>query len=170
MLQNTPAATAPFTLSRTFGATQAQLFAAFTEPELMKHWWAPKGVDIVKATMDLRPGGSYHYCMRPPQGPDMWGKFAFLEVEAPRRLVFLNSFSDADGGLSRHPMAPTWPAQMHSVFLFEPAADGAQFTMEWSPHEGSVEETATFNAGRDGMKAGWTGTLNQLDAWLASAK
>ncbi len=165
-MPQSPPATAPFVMSRTLAAPQALVFAAFTEAERMKHWWGPKSVTVVQSNMDLRPGGSYHYCMRTADGQDMWGKFAFLEVVAPERLELLNSFSDANGGLTRHPMAPTWPAEMFSRFTFTEQNGATLFEMLWSPHNASAEEIATFDKGRDGMQAGWTGTLDQLDAYL----
>src|SRR5467141_4449519 len=81
---------------------------AFTDPEHMKHWWGPKGFTVRITKMDFRPGGTYHYCMRSPDGRDMWGKFVYREIVAPERIVFINSFSDENGGLTRHPMSPTW--------------------------------------------------------------
>lgn len=52
--------------------------------------------------MDLRPGGVYHYCMRSPDGHDMWGRFVYREIVKPERIVFINSFSDEMGGLARN--------------------------------------------------------------------
>jgi uncharacterized protein YndB with AHSA1/START domain len=56
---------------------------------------------VVAANMDLRVGGTYHYGMRAPDRNVMWGKFAYREVTPPRRLVFINSFSDEKGGITR---------------------------------------------------------------------
>src|SRR5947208_4343205 len=108
-----------FVISRLLKAPRDLVFACFTDPEHMKQWWGPKGVTIIASTMDLRPGGFYHYGMRTPDGSAMWGKFTYREIEKPSRIVLVNTFSDEAGGITRHPLAPTWPLQMLSTFLFE---------------------------------------------------
>jgi uncharacterized protein YndB with AHSA1/START domain len=89
----------------------------------------------------------------------------------PEKLVFINSFSDEKGGVTRHPMAPTWPLQLLSTFTFEEQAAGkTKFTIRWSPYEATEEERKTFEAGRASMNQGWSGTLEQFEAYLAQTK
>jgi len=158
---------AKFVASRTFSSPREAVFRAFTEPDQMKQWWPPKGFTMLVSNMDLRPGGSYHYAMRAPDGTEMWGKFVFREVVPPERLVLVNSFSDPYGGLTRHPMSATWPLQMLSVFRFDAQDGGTVFSVEWSPLDPTVDERATFDASHEGMAQGWSGTLDQLAAYLA---
>ena len=121
--------------------------------------------------MDLRPGGTYHYGMKAPNGSAMWGKFVFREIVAPERMVFINSFSDEAGGTTRHPMAPTWPLEMLSTFTFEEQPGGkTKVTIRWAPHNATEEERKTFDAGHDSMRLGWGGTMEQLEAYLAKAQ
>jgi len=101
-----------FVITRTFDAPRELVWKCFTEPERMKEWWGPKGSTIVASNMDLRVGGSYHGAMRDPQGNVMWAKFVYREVTAPERLVWEHSFSDEAGGLTRHPLSPTWPLKL----------------------------------------------------------
>ncbi len=162
---------ADFVISREFAAPRALVWKCFTEPERMKEWWGPKGVTIVAAKMDLRPGGTYHCGMRMPDGAVMWGKFVYREIDPPRLLVFVNMFSDETGGVARHPLSPTWPLEMLTSVTFDEQADGkTKVTIRWSPINATAEEQATFDAGHDSMRAGWGGTLDQLSAYLASAK
>jgi hypothetical protein len=84
--------------------------------------------------------------------------------------VLVNAFSDEKGGLTRHPMAPTWPLQMLSTFLFETEGDGTRLTIKWVPLNPTDEERATFEAGFDGMNQGWSGTFEQLEAYLAKVR
>ena len=72
-----------FVISRRFAAPRDLLWKALTEPERMAQWFGPKGVPVVAAQMDFRPGGSYHYGLRTPDGGAMWGLFAYREIEAP---------------------------------------------------------------------------------------
>jgi uncharacterized protein YndB with AHSA1/START domain len=120
--------------------------------------------------MDLRPGGTYHSGVRTPDGNEMWGKFVYREIAALERTVFINSFSDPNGGLTRHPLAPSWPVQMLSTFAFAEAGPGkTTFRVTWMPLNPTPEERATFDGGHDSMKQGWTGTMEQLAAYLATA-
>jgi uncharacterized protein YndB with AHSA1/START domain len=160
-----------FVMSRVFDAPRDLLWKCFTDPERMKQWWGPKGVKIIAAKMDLRVGGTYLYGMETPDGKTMWGKFVYREITPPERMVFINSFSDEAAGLTRHPLSPTWPLQMLSIFTFEEQPGGkSKFTVRWAPYEATDEERKTFDAGHDSMKGGWGGTMDQLEAYIAKAK
>ena len=104
-----------FVITRLIDAPREMVWRAFTEVEHLKHWWGPKGFTMMSCTLDLRVGGTFHYGMKSPEGYEMWGKWIFREIVAPERLGILVSFSDKDGGITRHPMAPDWPAQMQGT-------------------------------------------------------
>jgi uncharacterized protein YndB with AHSA1/START domain len=161
--------TEPFVLERTFDAPRARVWQAWTEPDRLKQWFSPKGFTVIAAKMDFRVGGTYHYGMRTPQGQEMWGKWTFREIKAPERLVLVDSFSDAAGGITRHPMSPTWPPQMLSTMIFKDLGAKTALRLEWLPFEATPEELATFDAGRPSMTQGWAGTMEQLVAHLATA-
>jgi uncharacterized protein YndB with AHSA1/START domain len=133
----------------------------------MKQWWGPKGVKILKSQMDLRVGGTYHYGMQTPDGTVMWGRMVYRAITPPERLEFINSFSDETGGLTRHPLAPTWPLEMLSVFTFEEQPGGkTKFTVTWRPYNATAEEQGTFDAGHASMTGGWSGTMENLENYL----
>jgi uncharacterized protein YndB with AHSA1/START domain len=68
-------------------------------------------------------------------------------------------------------MAPSWPLQMLSTFTFEDVPVGnTKFTVRWAPLNPTEEERKTFDAGHASMTGGWSGTLEQLEAYLVSAK
>jgi uncharacterized protein YndB with AHSA1/START domain len=162
-------ATGDFVLSRTFDAPRDVVWKVFTDPEHMKNWWGPKGFTVIQQKMDFRPGGIYHYGMKAPNGAPMWGKFVYREIVPPEKLVLINSFSDEAGGITRHPMSPTWPLEMLSVFTFEDVSGGkTRFTVRWSAHKASEEERKTFDTSHDSMRQGWGGTMDQLAAYLAT--
>jgi uncharacterized protein YndB with AHSA1/START domain len=120
--------------------------------------------------MDLRPGGVYHYCMRSPDGHDMWGKFVYREIVKPERIVFVNSFSDEKANVARHPMHLAWPLEMLSTITFTEQAGGTTVTVRWLPLNATEEERKTFEAGFDSMQQGWSGTLDRLTDYLAKIK
>jgi uncharacterized protein YndB with AHSA1/START domain len=160
-----------FVLSRVFDAPRELVWRCFTDPERMKHWWGPKGFTVIASNMDLRPGGTYLYGMKAPDGTPMWGKFVYREVTPPQRLVFINSFSDEAAGITRHPMAPNWPLELMSIFTFEELPDGkTKFTISWTPHNASEQERSVFDSAHDSMRQGWGGTMERLEAYLATTK
>ena len=169
-VQTSPADAGTFVVSRTFDAPRNLVWKAFTDQERMRHWWGPKGFTVVASKMDLRSGGIYHYGLKAPDGAAMWGKFAFREIAAPERMVFISSFSDEAGGTTRHPGHQAWPLEMLSMFTFEEVGGKTKVTIRWSPHDPSDSERRTFDEGYDSMRMGWGGTFDQLEAYLANAK
>jgi uncharacterized protein YndB with AHSA1/START domain len=158
----------PFILGRSFAAPRALVWRCFTEAGHLARWWGPKGCSVEVRRLDLRPGGTFHYSMRFGAAPPMWGRFVFREIDPPEQLVFVNSFSDPEGGLTRAPFDGTWPLEMLSTISFAEEADGGtRVTVRWEPIEPSEAERATFEAGRSSMTQGWTGSFDVLEAYLA---
>ena len=158
----------PFETSRVFDAPRDKVWKAWTEAERMKQWWGPKGFVVKQLTLDLRPGGSMLYCLQAPDGSEMWGKMAYKEIVKEQRLVFINSFSDSKGGVTRHPWSENWPLEMHTTITFEAAGEKTRVGIRWLPVETSSEiEKKTFDEGRASMNQGWAGTMEMLGAYLS---
>lgn len=158
-----------FVISRVFDVPREFMFKVWTDPAHMQRWWGPKDFKVIHSRMDLRPGGSYHYGMKAPDGGTMWGKFVYREIVKPERIVFVDSFSDENGGITRHPMNPSWPLEMLSTITFTEQAGKTTVTVRWAPLNATEDERKTFESGMESMHKGWTGTLDQLAAYLAKA-
>lgn len=156
-----------FVISRTFDAPRDLMFQVWTECEHLSHWWGPKGATVSSCRNDLRPGGLMHYAMRTSEGEEIWGRWVYREIDEPERIVFISSFSDPEGGLTRHPFAAEWPLQMLTVITFDERDGGTLVTVRWSPYDASDLERTTFDSGHDSMRGGWTGTFEQLADYLA---
>jgi uncharacterized protein YndB with AHSA1/START domain len=153
----------PFVISRVFEAPRARVWKAWTDASELKKWWGPQGFKVHTCKLELRPGGTFLYGMTAPDGTDMWGKFLYREIVAPQKLVFIVSFSDPQGGVTRHPWSPSWPLQWMSTVEFEEISGGkTKVSVTWLPHEANELERKTFDEGRDSMKQGWGGTLDKL--------
>jgi uncharacterized protein YndB with AHSA1/START domain len=159
-----------FVLTRELDAPRELVWRAFTEPGHLIHWWGPKGFEVRECKVDLRPGGLFRYALRSPDGQDMWGRFVYREITPPERLVYIVSFTDERGNIARHPWSPTWPLQVLGTLTFAEQGGRTTVTIRWSAHEASEEERATFAAGRDSIRGGWTGTMDQLAAYLATVE
>lgn len=159
----------PFVTSRVFDAPRERVWKAWTDASQLKQWWGPLGFKVHTAKVDLRPGGVFLYGMTAPDGKEMWGRFLYREIAAPKRLVCIVSFSDPQGGVTRHPWSPGWPLHIMSTVEFEEQGPRqTRVTVTWLPHEASDAERKTFEEGRDSMKQGWGGTLEQLAGYLGS--
>jgi uncharacterized protein YndB with AHSA1/START domain len=162
--------TKPFVIARVFDAPRERVWKAWTEVDQVKRWWGPKGFAVTQCKLDLRPGGTGHYCLRAPDGGEMWGRFVYREIVKPERLVWINSFSDKDGGLAVHPMSPTWPREMLTTVSFKDLGGKTKLTVNWSLFDSATDlERNTFDEGRPSMTQGWTGTMDQFAAYLAKA-
>jgi uncharacterized protein YndB with AHSA1/START domain len=159
----------PFIISRLFPVPTQTLFDVWTRPERLK-WWGPKGVMIDHIKLDLRPGGRFHYCMLTPDGAKMWGRWAISEVTPPERLVFVSSFSDEKGGLTRHPLSASWPLELLSIVTFTPRKDQTLLEIVWQPINATPDELRTFDENHSSMSQGWGGTLDRLTDYLAEPR
>ena len=159
---------APFTISRVLAAPRELVYQISTEPAHLAKWLSPEGFNNIHAAMDLREGGSYHYGLEGPNGMQMWGKQSFRKIEPNQSLTYLQSFSDKDGGVTRHPMVSTWPLQMLATTTFEDAGPGeTRMTISWQPHESDDIGNATFDSARAGMEGGFGGSFAKLESYLA---
>lgn len=157
----------PFVISRVLKAPRPLVFKVWTEKEHVTKWFGPKGFDMVTGDFDLRPGGTFHYCMKTPQGQEMWGKAYYRDVVQDERVVWITTFSDKDGNITRHPFAPDWPREMLTIATFEDHPEGTTVTIRWNPLNATEAEQKVFDTSHEGMHGGWSGTFEQLETYLA---
>ena len=84
-------------VTRVIDAPRALVFKAWTEPEQVARWWGPQGFTTTFCDMDIRPGGTFRFCMRSPAGTDHWKRGVYREIVAPERIVFTFAWEDAAG-------------------------------------------------------------------------
>lgn len=156
-----------FTISRVFAASRSRVWRAWTERHELPRWFGPKGSTMPVCHLDLRPGGIFHYCLRVTADREMWGRWSFQGIIAPERLVLLQSFSDEQGGMARHPLDPTWPQEMLATITLTEHQGGTIVEVCWRVFQGTEEEHRTFDAAHASMLQGWTGTFDRLAEHLA---
>jgi len=158
-----------FSITREFDAPVDLVWKAHTEADRLAQWWGPKGFSMLSCKLDLTPGGLFHYGMRSPNGQDMWGRFVYREIVAPKRLSFVVSFSDKDGGKTRHPWSVTWPVEVLNTMTLTERDGKTVLTVQGHPINATEDEIKTYEAGHESMRQGFKGTLDQLDEYLAKA-
>lgn len=158
-----------FKISRTVDAPLPLVWQAYTEQEPLMAWFGPNGFSMPHSRYDFRPGGEFHYCLRTPTGFEMWGKWVFVEITPPHTLSMVVTFSDAQGGLTRHPMSAAWPLQTVSTTRFADLGGTTHIAIEWQPYHATLDEIVAFRAGHAAMVHGCNGTFEQLETYLAQA-
>lgn len=156
-----------FVVDRVFDAPRDLVWAAWTQREHLARWFGAKGCSLTVGAYDFQPGGLFHYGMKLPDGHEMWGKWIFKEIVPPKKLVVVVSFSDAQRGVSRHPMSATWPLETLATTTFAEHAGKTTVNLRWIAYNASEEERQTFDGAHDSMTQGWGGTMDQLTAYLA---
>lgn len=78
-------------INRLLKAPVAKVWRCWTEPDLLKQWWAPRPVLTRHAEMDLRRGGRFHTIMVLPDGKDHPTEGCLLDLEHERRLVWTDT-------------------------------------------------------------------------------
>lgn len=153
-------------ITRVFDAPRELVFKAWTEPERLAQWWGPKGYELQVSKLDLRPGGIFLGSQRSPEGHVMWGKFVYQEIQAPEKLVFIQSFSDEEGNTIRAPFSGTWPLEVINHLTLTESEGKTTLTLRGGPFNATEEERATFESMRPHVQQGFVGTFDQLDAFL----
>ncbi len=147
-------------LQRRFDAPRERVFQAFTDPEVMKQWWGPRGFTTTEADMDAVPGGQARWCMvRDADGHRSRVAAQVVAVDAPSRLVlWMTDHCDGD---------PDWqdiPADMTTTVTMEFRALGPCATEVTLRQEGFPDVVS-----RDVHKTGWASGLDCLADLLAAA-
>jgi len=132
---------------KTIAATPERLFAAWTQPERLKQWWGPEGVECIDAVVDLRVGGRYRIGNLLPDGNVLWIVGEYRVVEPPQKLVY------------------SWQIESQShapeivTVRFEPREGGTEVVVI---HE-SIPDVSTQNQ----HQYGWKGCLAGLAEFIA---
>lgn len=157
MAGETTEAMSDVVVRRTFDAPRALVYRAWTEPEMLKRWFAPQSGSTPAAMVDARPGGRFQYCMRIPEMGDVWGVGMYREV-GPDRIVYVDAFADAEGNVvspTAYGMSEGHPRESLVTVEFEDAPGGGTTV--------TVRHTVpTDFPEREGMEQGWSEMLARL--------
>jgi uncharacterized protein YndB with AHSA1/START domain len=126
-------------VTRTFNGPARIVFEAWTRPELLKRWWAPKstGMSLLSCEADVRVGGGYrfefgHEGSKPESSKPMAFFGRYIEVTPYSRLVWTNDESD-DGAVTTVTFEEKGGKTllvMHELYPSKEALDGAIAGME----------------------------------------
>lgn len=144
------------TLIRIFDAPRSRVFKAWTDRELLAKWWGPKSFTNPVCEFDARPGGKIRIDMRAPNGTVYPMTGTVLEVVEGERLVFKSVAEDRDGNTL---------IEGHTIVTFEDL--GAKTKVTIQARAAAIVPIAVEML--KGMKAGWTGSLEKLEALVSES-
>lgn len=77
-------------VARRVSAPRELVWAVWTQPDHIGHWWGPTGFTTTTERMEVRPGGVWRFVMHAPNGVDYKNYVRYVEVVKPERLVYLH--------------------------------------------------------------------------------
>jgi len=146
------------TVKREFAAGLDLVWDAWTKPELLDLWWAPKPYQARTKSMDFREGGYWLYAMIEPNGTEYWGRMDYLSIQPIESYTAMDAFCNEQGEVNPQLPRANW------VVSFADLGEHAR-----------VDTVVTYSSLADletvvqmGMQEGLTSTLERLDELLAS--
>ena len=150
-------------ITRTFETAPERLFEAFLNETQLKQWWGPKGFTAPVYEADSRVGGKYLSCMRSPEGKDFWSTGTFIEIDAPKKIKYSDSFADEKGNVvasTQYGMSSNFPLECIIEISFAPEGDGTQLKLS---HYGIPKEEI------QNCTKGWEESLDKLEDLLSDS-
>jgi uncharacterized protein YndB with AHSA1/START domain len=142
-------------LTRLINAPRANVYRAWTDPELLKQWFAPKPYTTPIVEIDVRPGGSAYFVMRGPDGKDLPNRGVYLEVVPNEKLVSTDAYVKA--------WEPSEKPFMTLILTFEDEGGKTRYTARvrhWTVADREAHEKMGFHEG-------WGLCTDQLEALVA---
>lgn len=146
------------TIKRDFDALLNLVWDAWTKPELLDQWWAPKPFTSKTKEMDFVVGGRRFYAMVSPDGYERWAIQRYTSIDPKTNFSFYSVFADKDE--NPDPVGSDWKIAFHE-------------------HHGNTTVTITiYNESLErmekmiemGFNQGFTTTLNELKELLKTLK
>lgn len=145
-------------ITRDFDAPPALMFEVWTDCKHLKHWWGPKEWPMQECELDFREGGSWLYCLRGPnEGDEAWGKAVYEEIDKPRKIVYMDYFTDSKGNINEN-------------------LPGSKTVLEFLEHNGITRQVSRTQYESPeslqkvlemGMIEGMSSSMERLDGYLA---
>ena len=83
-------------ITKEFNAKRDLVWDAYTKPELLDQWWAPKPMTSRTKVMEFKEGGRRFYAMVSPEGQERWVLQQYKSITPKTNFKFFNAFADAD--------------------------------------------------------------------------
>jgi len=153
---NVDKATKTVFINREFAAELSLVWDAFTKPEMLDQWVAPKPWTSKTKYMNFEVGGRRFYAMVSPEGQERWSVQQYSSISPKTNFKFLNAFADENEN---------------------PELPGSEWDLSFSEENGRTKLSVTiYNESLErmekmiemGFKEGFMMTLKSLEGLLAT--
>ena len=141
------------TINMEFDADQSMVWDAFTKPEILDQWYAPKPFQSKTKYMDFKVGGRRFYAMVGPDGQESWALQTYKSITPKTNYTFFNAFADKDEN-------PQLPGSDWNLTFSE---ENGRTKVNISIYNESLERMERL---MDGFKEGMRMTYEQLASLL----
>src|SRR5687768_6148113 len=145
-------------ITKEFPAELSMVWDAYTKPELLDQWWAPKPFTSRTTAMDFKVGGRRFYAMVSPEGNERWSVQKYKSITPKTNFKFFNAFADKDEN---------------------PELPGSDWDLNFSEQDGKTKVSISiYNESLErlermiemGFKEGVTAQLQNLEELLATVE
>ncbi|MEO6759461.1 MAG: SRPBCC domain-containing protein [Saprospiraceae bacterium] len=144
------------TITREFAAELPLVWDAYTKPEILDQWWAPKPWASKTKVMNFEVGGRRFYAMVGPDGQERWSVQQYTAISPKTNFKLYNAFADENEN-------PELPGSAWDLNFSE---QNGKTTVRISIYNESLARMEQLL--EMGFKEGFTMTLNSLDTLLAT--
>ena len=143
-------------VTREFDADLSLVWDAYTKPEILDQWWAPKPWASKTKLMNFEVGGRRFYAMVSPEGHERWSVQKYTSISPKTNFKFFNTFADKDEN---------------------PELPGSEWDLSFSEQNGTTKVSISiYNESLErlekmiemGFKEGFTMTLKNLENLLTN--
>lgn len=146
-----------------FDASIDMVFEAWTDPEKLRHWYAPDGCSIEYKFIEVKQGGQFHSCIHDPLHGDCWIIGNYLEIVPPEKLTFTMQLSNESGDritASEAGKSAGWPAEILTTVTFEPIGHQTEVTVHQTVLETEAKKTGAYQS--------WMKMFNKLNQQMST--
>ncbi len=145
-------------INREFDAELSLVWDAFTKPEILDQWWAPKPLVSKTKVMNFEVGGRRFYAMVWPEGQEHWGVKKYTLINPKTNIKWLSAFTDKDENINAEFPTSEWELNFSeqngitkvSIVIYNESLERMEKMIEM------------------GFKEGFTITLNELENLLST--
>lgn len=152
-------------ITYTFKHPRTLVFSAWTNADYLSQWFAPHGCSLRIRKLEVRKGGSFHYCISNPAFGDCWCIGVYQEIKAPEKIVYTLINADENGNRvdpTSIGMDPEWPGETLVTITFS-ESDGITTVR--------LRQTVSeVIAKRTGAHPSWIQMLERLETVISQIK
>ncbi len=152
-----------YKLQHKFNAPREQVWKAWTDPDMLAHWYGPNTETIIHK-LELKVNGLW-LCEMKMGKNSMYQSAEYLEIVPPEKLVWLHSTTDENWNIFAMPN--NWPRTIYSTITLDENDGVTTQILTWTPHNVTKDEKACFAKVKEDMGKGWEAGMKLIEELLA---